>query len=264
MIAPLAQDAIAALLAMRAAFPSQPLALIGATALGCHIPMKWRRTEDLDLVVALSIEDASRALAALPGWSQNDRKEHEWRSPRGVLVDLLPVSTQALAARVLLWPRTGHAMSLVGIRHALSSPAISITEGLVLAVPSVAIIAILKMVSYLDRPWERERDLSDLAHILHECPPADDDRLFEGEIHDRGLTLETALPFILGREIAVLVDTAEADAVQRFLQRVRTSDLPRFVANGPWSRFEPEQAESRLDALVQGFSMPSTHVNHGK
>jgi predicted nucleic acid-binding protein len=143
MIAPLAQDAIAALLAMRAAFPSQPLALIGATALGCHIPMKWRRTEDLDLVVALSIEDASRALAALPGWSQNDRKEHEWRSPRGVLVDLLPVSTQALAARVLLWPRTGHAMSLVGIRHALSSPAISITEGLALAVPSVAIIRTL-------------------------------------------------------------------------------------------------------------------------
>ena len=45
MIAPLAQDAIAALFAMRAAFPSQPLALIGATALGCHIPMKWRRTE---------------------------------------------------------------------------------------------------------------------------------------------------------------------------------------------------------------------------
>jgi len=53
MILPLAQDAVAALRSLRAAFPIQPLALVGAAALGCRIPMKWRRTEDLDLVLAV-------------------------------------------------------------------------------------------------------------------------------------------------------------------------------------------------------------------
>ncbi|MBI5544617.1 MAG: hypothetical protein HY901_12060 [Deltaproteobacteria bacterium] len=98
MIVPLGQDAIAAMVALQQAFPTKPLVLIGAAALGCHIAMKWRRTEDLDLVVALSIEDATRTLHSLTGWSQNKRKEHEWRSPQGILIDLLPVSDQALAS----------------------------------------------------------------------------------------------------------------------------------------------------------------------
>jgi predicted nucleotidyltransferase len=249
----LGQDALEALVAFRRAFPTRPVAFIGAAALGCHIPMNWRRTEDLDLVVALSIEDASRTLAALTGWSQDERKEHEWRSPRGVLVDVLPVSEQALASGVLVWPRSGNRMNLVGMRHALSSPAMQIAPGLELALPPVPVIALLKMASYLDRPAERERDLSDLAHVIDEYPPADDDRLFEGGLAERGLTLEAVLPFVLGRELAALADATEADVVRRFLQRVRSSDLGRFVANGPWSRFEPEQAESRLDALELGF-----------
>ncbi|MBI5544618.1 MAG: hypothetical protein HY901_12065 [Deltaproteobacteria bacterium] len=144
-------------------------------------------------------------------------------------------------------------MSLVGMRHALSSPQTQVAAGLAIAVPSVPIIALLKMASYLDRPPERERDLSDLAHVVNEYPPADDDRLFESGIAERGLTLETAMPFVLGRELAALTDAAEAAVVRRFLQRVRSSDLGRFVANGPWSTFEPEQAESRLDALELGF-----------
>ena len=254
MILPLPGEAISALLSLREAFPTQPLALIGAAALGCHIPMRWRRTADLDLVVALSIKDAAKALAGRPGWSRSSRREHEWRSPEGALIDLLPVSAQALASGVLVWPGTGNRMSVLGMRHALSSPPTEIAEGLNISIPSVAVIALLKMVSYLDRPTERERDLNDLAHIINEYPAADDDRLFDGEVGERGLTLETALPFVLGRELAALTDSAEADAVRQFLQRVRGPDLGRFVANGPWSAFEPERAESRLDALVLGFS----------
>jgi hypothetical protein len=89
------------------------------------------------LVVALSVEDASKVLASLSGWSQNDRKEHEWRSPDGVFVDLLPISAQALASGVLVWPRSGNNMSLVGMRHVLSTPTAQIAEGLELAVKSV-------------------------------------------------------------------------------------------------------------------------------
>ena len=67
--------------------------------------------------------------------------------------------------------------------------------------------------------------------------------------------MQTAPAFVLGREVAALVDEAEGDAVRRFVLRVRGADLGRFVANGPWSKFEPEEAESRLDALAAGFGM---------
>jgi len=253
VIVPFGREGIATLMALRRLFPARPVTLIGATALGCHIPMTWRRTEDLDIVVALSIEDASRTLGSVPGWSRNPRKEHEWRAPEGVQIDLLPVSDEALASGALVWPSTGHTMSLLGMRHALAAAPTEIAEGLELAIPSVPVIALLKMVSFLDRPFERERDLSDLAHIFNEYPAADDERLFTSAIVERGLTLETAMTYVLGGELAKLADSAEAAAVRQFLQRVRRSELGRFVVNGPWSRFEPEQAESRLDALEAGF-----------
>ncbi len=257
MTASLRKAELEALSSIRSAFPKQRLALVGAAALGFHIPMRWRRTEDLDLVVAVSIDQASRLMAALSGWSQDPRKEHQWRSPQGVLVDILPVSRKALAERALLWPGSGFSMSLVGIRHAFSSPLTQLAKGLALCVSTVPVIALLKMVSFLDRPSERERDLTDLAHIMNEYPTADDDRLFEAGIRERGLTLETALPFVLGRELAGLVDDIEADAVSRFIERARGPSLPRFAANGPWSRFDLEQSESRLDALAKGFSTRS-------
>ena len=253
MIVPLDQDSIAALADIRVAFPSQPVALVGAAALGCHLSMKWRRTEDLDLVIAVSVEDAARALGSLPRWKQNERKEHEWRSPRGAVVDVLPVSKDALERRVLVWPRTGYQMSLIGIRHALAAPSHQFGDGLELAVPTVPVIALLKMVSYLDRPAERERDLVDLAHIFNDYPSSDDDRLYAAEVYEHGLHLESAPPFVLGREIAAVVDTVEADAVRRFLDRVRNADLLRFVTLGPWPGSEPERVEARIDAFATGF-----------
>lgn len=254
MIASLDPAALAALRMVRTAFPTQALTLIGAAALGCHIPMRWRRTQDIDLVVAVSVEDASQALSALGSWVQDPRKEHEWWAPNGACVDILPVSADALAHRVLVWPRTGHEMSLVGIRHALSAPPVPLVGGFELSVPGVAVIALLKMAAYLDRPSERERDLKDLAHILDEYPSMDDERLYGDEgILALGLMGHEAQPFLLGRELAALVDEVERAAVEGFLTRALGADLPRFVANGPWSRFEPERAESRLNALAKGF-----------
>ncbi|MBI5547222.1 MAG: nucleotidyl transferase AbiEii/AbiGii toxin family protein [Deltaproteobacteria bacterium] len=254
MIAPLAQDALAALSDLRGAFPSQPIALVGAAALGCHLSMRWRRTEDIDLVIAISVEDASRVLGSLPGWKQNARKEHEWTSPRGALVDILPVSKEAMDRRVLVWPRTGYQMSLVGIRHALSAASLVLSPGIALAVPSVPVIALLKMVSYLDRPAERERDLIDLAYVFNDYPPPDDDRLYADEIYERGLQLETAGPFVLGRDLAAIVDAVERATTLQFLERVGERDLHRFIALGPWSTFEPERVEARLKALRDGLT----------
>ena len=55
--------------------------LVGAAALGFHVNMTWRRTADLDLVLALPMEALSATVARVPGWSRDERREHRWIAP---------------------------------------------------------------------------------------------------------------------------------------------------------------------------------------
>ena len=244
---------LATLRALREAFPKQPLALIGAAALGLQVDMKWRRTADVDLVVVVSIDEAYAILTGREGWRRHDRNEHEWRSPSGVKVDLLPVSQEALAARTLRWPASGHEMNLTGIRHAFAAAPVALAPGLHLPVAPVHVIALLKIVAYLDRPVEREKDLSDVAHIFYEYPAIDDDRFFEDDILQLGLIEQEARPFILGREVAAIVDGDERAIVEAFCRRVLDDgpDGARWVRNGPWLHTE-ETAMERLERFLEG------------
>lgn len=53
---PFAPQQVEALVDFAARLAPTPMVLIGAAAVGCHVPMDWRRTEDLDLVVAIELE----------------------------------------------------------------------------------------------------------------------------------------------------------------------------------------------------------------
>jgi hypothetical protein len=65
-------------------------ALIGAAALGCFLDMRWRRTADLDLTVAISLE-AFLDERLVPGWRRDRSMEHRWYAPGGEIVDTIPV-----------------------------------------------------------------------------------------------------------------------------------------------------------------------------
>jgi hypothetical protein len=49
---------LAALRALRPAYPDAEIAIIGAAALAFHIDMTWRTSVDLDLVIAVSVAPA--------------------------------------------------------------------------------------------------------------------------------------------------------------------------------------------------------------
>jgi len=141
------------------AWPRAKAVIIGAAALGFYYDMRWRRTADVDLVVALELEDFPGALLDRPGWQQHPRKEHEFVSPTGARVDLLPAGPKLLEAGTITWAG-GQVMSLAGMGLAFAhaeSHALSDHRAALVAPPPV--LAILKMVSYADRPFERERDL---------------------------------------------------------------------------------------------------------
>ena len=55
-------------------------------------------------------------------------------------------------------------------------------------------VAALKMIAYQDRPYERVRDLSDLAYLIEEFLPEDDPRRFSNEAFQFGLSYEATSP----------------------------------------------------------------------
>ena len=182
-----------ALRTLRAAYPDAEIAIIGASALAFHIDMTWRTSVDLDLVIAVSVADL--APPKLPSWRRHPKLEHSWKTDEGVLVDLVPAPSDALDAGELVWPASGHRMNLTGVRQALQSSNVQLD--LSIGVASVPAIALMKMSAFVDRPYERQKDLKDLAHILNEYPSLDDDELFSDEVRAMGLELGTTRAFVL-------------------------------------------------------------------
>ena len=90
----------AALQQLAVALGDTPWVLIGATALACQNDMDWRRTDDIDVVVAVALDDLPATLCRLPGWQRDPRREHRWKSVDGTREGVLaPEQARAKIAR---------------------------------------------------------------------------------------------------------------------------------------------------------------------
>jgi predicted nucleotidyltransferase len=195
--------------------------LIGASALACQIDLP-RQTADLDITVSVSLDALEPGLQRLEGWRRHTRSEHGWFSPAGVRVDILPAGPSHLAAGEIVWPGTGARMSLAGLRLALATgEPLEVHPGLRFPVAPVPVIALLKRVSYLDRPAERERDLHDLAHVLEGYVPPEETRRFAPRVLDAEVSFEHASSYLLGLDLSQMVDDTERETVEEFVSRVR-------------------------------------------
>jgi predicted nucleotidyltransferase len=83
-----------------------------------------------------------------------------------------------------------------------------------------AVVAVLKVVSYLERPPERERDLADIAHLLDQYVDEDSPRRWE---EARDIEFDLAPAYLLGLDIHGIVD-AHRPLVDAFLDRVGPED----------------------------------------
>jgi predicted nucleotidyltransferase len=179
-----------------------------------------------------------------------------------VKVDVLPAGPHPAAGEIV-WPGTGARMNLTGIRLALETGRqLEVEPGFRIPVAPVPVLALLKMISYLDRPAERERDLHDLAHILENHVPPDDERRFAPEALDAEVPFEHASAFLLGHDLAGMVNYRERRAVDEFVSRVRDERHPsaaqgRMASLGPaaWNR-DPDELLARIEAFIRGFGSP--------
>jgi predicted nucleotidyltransferase len=244
--------------ALLAVWDRERFIVIGAAAIEILLGLHWRGTLDLDLSVAAGLDAYPRDLESL-GWRRERIALQRWVAPDGTLVDVLPGAPALVAQGGFTWPDGGAHVNLAGFRLAFADAVpVEVAPDLTVRVASLRSLVLLKMAAYLDRPWERDSDLGDLAHILAQYLAPDADERWSDDILDRGLDYEDVSPFTLGKQLGSLVDPTERSLVESFLGRVedpadRLSTLYRMARRGPAGWKDPDELSRRLLALRRGF-----------
>ncbi len=200
--------------------------IIGAAALGCFIDIE-RFTMDVDLAVALDTDDFAVFAQQLQtaGWTRDPLKEHRWYGPAGSTADLLPAGPGLRKARRLVWPVSGFEVSLVGIEHVFTQARqFLFAEGVQYRVASLPVLALLKIIAFMDDPYGRAKDRLDLQ-TLFRAYERDSDRIFAEDVLEAGLDdVECAGAYLLGRDLSSLVNGEELEVIHEFLEREWISD----------------------------------------
>ncbi len=256
----LPEDQVEALRELTAFWPQARLSMVGASALACLMPGFHRRTYDLDVAVAVSLEELPSELEKPPGWRRDPAHPQRWLTSAGVRVDLIPAGPDLLVAGQVTWP-SGQVMSLRGFRHAFSGAIpTEVAPGFRVNIPTVPVITLLKVIAYQERPHERERDLGDIAFVMANFVPDRDERRYSSEVLAAGIHFEDVSPYLLGRDLGELVDTAERQEIQSFLALAkgekdggRTHLLMLQEAPIPAWREHPDEFRSALSAFEGGL-----------
>jgi predicted nucleotidyltransferase len=252
----LSEAQVAALRCLADVWPDVPVCLIGGAALQCHYERFWRPTADLDLTLTATTEDLQR-LRDRPGWRQIPEIEHRWCGPADVWVDLIPVSSSQLQAGEIIWPKSELRMNLVGYRLVFER-ALQLQLGLerTIRIAPPEVICLLKMSSHHDYPHDRIRDLMDIAFILEEYLPPDDNRRFSYDEIPADVSYHATAAFALARDLAAISNNEERLLVQSWLAKMRATDEFPGVAALPF-RWRSEWLFELIATFARGFTQPT-------
>ena len=211
------------------------LVVIGATAIMVQLGDLGRLTRDIDLTVALDLDDFRRLSTALEsaGWQRMAKQEHRWISQAGTIIDLLPAGPRLRVARKIIWPESEFKMSLAGFEHVFQDSVVTqLGPGAALRVASLPAVMLLKIVAYMDAPYRRAKDLQDIRLMLRRYLH-DSDELFSGAVFDAELpdfSLANAFLLLAGfHDIPVIEKLLIAFSHTR-IQRL----IPALILNLSW------------------------------
>lgn len=107
-------------------------------------------------------------LAHAEAWGPDpDAVEHRKQFEGELSVDFLPVGQSAEAKTSVTWPESGHSMSVVGFDLAFKRQSeVAIGPGVKVKVVDLPVVLLLKMIAFLDRSAQRQRDLTDIVSVL--------------------------------------------------------------------------------------------------
>lgn len=235
---------------------SADVAIIGAAALPCFVALETF-TRDLDIVVALDLEDFAAFSAELSarGWTRESRREHRWTGPNGSMIDLLPAGPKLRSARRIVWPESQFEMSLAGVDHVFTqSEAIAVGGTLRFKVAPPPVVALLKIIAYTEDRHRRQEELVHLKALLYRYEAASD-RLFSDEVFAAELEdIEYANAFLLGSDVGDIATEEDAAIVAQFLraEQIPGAELAELDRHDDWNE---RRYQMQVHAFEKGFGV---------
>jgi len=238
---------------LRAAAPDVACVIIGAVAVNHHVELP-RSTGDVDLVLALDVPDLQALLLSV-GWNQHGTKKQRWTAPDHFTADVLPASLRLINAGTVHFDDDEKEMNLAGfdlLFETAEEHALPHADGSVL-VASLPVLVVLKIAAWLDRPYDRKKDLHDLGTILSGALGDDDDRRWDGSVEG---AFEEQSPRFMGQEVARIVRTSHLELLREFRDAILPDDShwSAEIAKGflAGRRLDPERA---LRAFFEGVGV---------
>jgi predicted nucleotidyltransferase len=141
------------------------------------------------------------------------------------MIDLLPAGPRLREAKRITWPESGFEMSLVGFDHVFGRAVpFPFAEGVQYRVAPPHVIALLKIVAFMDDQNRRSKDLLDIGELFRRYEQASD-RIFGEEVFAAELAdFEYVNAFLLGLDVGAITTTEEREIVDRFLEAQMASD----------------------------------------
>ena len=169
-----------------------------------------RVTLDVDIGVRVSSwEEYSKIIEGLVSYESFTRTEieHRYESPlpQKIKIDILPFGKIEIHKRIIRWRRDKKEMNMTGFNEAYEA-AIDVkilsTPSVVVKTTSLAGLALLKLISWNEQPYTRDRDAKDFKEIMYnylETYP--DGSLYTAHPDIAGDDYELISARVLGRDI---------------------------------------------------------------
>lgn len=237
------------------AFEGRRVVAIGAAALRWHYPA-FRGTLDLDLCIAIDLAEHAEGAGLPAAWRRRPDTPHRWELPDGQLLDIVPAGDELLRAGSVTWPG-GATMDLTGIDLAMCDH-LSFCEELptTVRVASRRALFVTEVVAWQDRPYDRQKDLGDIARLLDEYVGDDDPRCFdEPALSEREWDERPA--FLLGMDLGAICTERHIGRIREFARLIgdpAQREHSWMIHAGPsaW-RADATMLPRRLGALLDGI-----------
>jgi len=240
--------------------------VIGATAYRVWIDDD-RRTQDVDVAIALDIDQIQSLTDRLQTakWTHDPRREERWLTQAGARIDLLPIGEQARRTGYVTWPKAEMRMSVAGFEH-LFDEAVEkeLAPETVMKVAPLHVLALLKIVAYMDDPHGRSKDLEDLGRLM-ERYELEGDRRFSNEVFEAGLDFESSGAFLLGLDVGRLCSGTESDIVGNLIAATQDDrQYERLLARRRLDEHDVGETQKRTEAFAAGFVIGRRESNGRK
>lgn len=255
-----------------------PFFVLGATARdlileGGYGIRSFRATKDLDL--AIQIEDWENYEILITtlletGQFRKDRSPHRLIYKKELPIDIVPFGLIENEEGEITWPPENEtSMSVIGFDEAYAhtlSIRLKAEPTLEIKVASLPGLVVLKLISWKDRSSGKDRDASDLAHIIKNYYQAgNEDRLYNENYNimvELDHRIEEAGARLLGHDIVALIKPETKELILVILEEETDKDghfkLATTMAGRSISHDEEfDKYKSLMNELIKGiYKMP--------